>query len=468
MRSDFIAVDLGATSGRIAIGRFDGKAITLEIAHRFTHEVAIDGPIRKWDWPHIYKEVVYGISQARERCDPISIAFDSWAVDYGFIDTSGSLIEPVVSYRDSRTDLSYPAAVEQLGRDRIYEDTGIQFLPFNTIYQLIAARSSKEYERASTLLLLPDLLNFLFTGVKSTEISNASTTQLLNASTRNWDDELIAEAGLRRDLFTPLHEPGSFIGEVRGHGALDGLTVVAAASHDTASAVAGTPLVDSNSEAYISSGTWSLVGVETRSPITNRRALKANLTNEIGAFGTVRLLKNVTGMWLLEECRRAWLAEGRAFSIPELLAMAEEQKMFFTTIDPNDSYFIAPGNMPDRIRSWCLARKLQPPTTPAEFTLCILNSLSLAYKESLDKIMEISGKRVTSIHILGGGSQIRLLNQLTANVCGVPVKAGPVEATLYGNIAVQAISAGLLPDLAAARAAIGQSFSGEVFLPARR
>ena len=468
MRSDFIAVDLGATSGRIAIGRFDGKAITLEVAYRFTHEVIVDGPIRKWDWRHIYSEIITGITIAKERSDPISIAFDSWAVDYGLLDSQGHLIEPVVSYRDSRTELTYAPTVERLGREAIYESTGIQFLPFNTIYQLVAASETDAYRCAENFLLLPDLLNYLFTGVRSTEITNASTTQLLNTSLRTWDDGLIRKAGLRRKLFTQLHEPGAFIGEIKGHGVLDGLKVVATASHDTASAVAGTPLIDPNSEAYISSGTWSLVGVETRSPITNKRALAANLTNELGAAGTVRLLKNVTGMWLLEECRRSWLGEGRTFTIPELLALAEERKMFLTTIDPNDPVFLAPGNMPDRIRSWCLSRKLQPPATPAEFTLCILNSLALAYKETLDKIMEISGKRITSIHILGGGSQIRLLNQLTANVCGVPVKAGPVEATLYGNIAVQAISAGLLPNLAAARAAIAQSFTGEIFLPSRR
>ena len=468
MKSDFIAVDLGATSGRVAIGRFDGKAITLEIAHRFNHEVISDGPVRRWDWDHIYSEIVVGITEAKKRCEPISIAFDSWAVDFGFLDSEGQLIKPVISYRDSRTDQTFSPTVDLIGRERIYERTGIQFLPFNTLYQLVAAKDSAEYREAKSFLLLPDLLNYLFTGVRSTEITNASTTQLLNTSSRNWDEELIAEAGLRRDLFTELHEPGAVIGEIQGHGVLDGLKVVATASHDTASAVAGTPLVDPHSEVYISSGTWSLVGVETRAAITSKRALAANLTNELGAFNTVRLLKNVTGMWLLEECRRAWHADGRTFTIPELLAMAQDQPLFLTTIDPNDPLFLAPGKMPDRIRSWCLARKLQPPTTPAEFTLCILNSLALAYKETIDKIMEISGKRISAIHILGGGSQIRLLNQLTANVCGVPVKAGPIEATLYGNIAIQVIAAGLLPDMATARVAIAQSFSGEIFLPARR
>ncbi len=468
MISEFIAVDLGATSGRVAIGRFDGKSITLEIAHRFNHEVIVDGHIRRWDWQYIYDEVVKGIIIAKESCSPISIAFDSWAVDFGFVDRNGQLMEPVVSYRDSRTDQSYLSTLKKVDRRRIYESTGIQFLPFNTIYQLVAAKDSPQYLEAENFLMLPDLMNYIFTGVRSTEITNASTTQLLNTSTGSWDEELIKRVGLRRELFTKLHKPGAFIGKIKGHGILDGLRVVSVASHDTASAVVGTPLGDPNSEAYISSGTWSLVGIETAYTNTTVEAQDVNLTNELGAAGTVRLLKNVTGMWLLEECRRAWLAEGRSFTIPELLVQAEEQKLFLTTIDPNDPSFLAPGKMPDRIQAWCLARKLQPPTTPAEFTLCIINSLAVAYKETLDRIMEISGKRITSIHILGGGSQIRLLNQLTANACGVSVKAGPIEATLYGNIAVQAISAGLLPDLAAARAAIAQSFSGKIFIPKRR
>lgn len=466
--ADFLAVDLGATSGRVAIGRFDGKAITLEIAHRFTHEVITIAGTRCWDWKHIYQEVITGITVAKAKSDPTSIAIDSWAVDYGFIDAQGELIEPVVSYRDSRTEKSYPETLARLGKAAIYEATGIQFLPFNTIYQLASAKGSSAYNSADEFLLLPDLINYLLTGVKSTEITNASTTQLLNTASRMWDETLISELGFKRSLFTKLHEPGSYVGIVTGHPGLDGLKVVATASHDTASAVAGTPLVDTNSEGYISSGTWSLVGVEIDAPLTNKAAQEANLTNELGAAGTVRLLKNVTGMWLLEECRRTWHEEGRVFTIPELLSLAESHKPFHTTIDPNDPIFLAPGNMPQRIQEWCTTRKLQPPKTPAEFTLCILQSLAVAYKETLDRIMEISGKRINTIHILGGGSQIRLLNQLTANICGVPVKSGPVEATLYGNIAVQVIAAGLLPDLASARSAISESFTGEIFTPSRR
>ena len=466
--ADFIAVDLGATSGRIAIGRFDGKSISLEIAHRFTHAVINAAGVLCWDWKHIYSEVLTGISIAKRSSNPLSIAIDSWAVDYGLLDNHGDLIEPVISYRDYRTVTSYPETVSRLGRSAIYHATGIAFLPFNTIYQLAAAKNSDGYQRAKDMLLLPDLLNYLLTGNKSTEVTNASTTQLLNASTRGWDEELITKLELNRSLFSELHEPGSYIGMISGHGELDGLRVVAAASHDTASAVAGTPLMNRECEAYISSGTWSLVGIETQQAITNEGALQANLTNELGVEGTVRLLKNVTGMWLLEECRRTWEEEGMGYTIPELLTLAESEKPFYTRIDPNDSSFIAPGSMPKRIQDWCTARNLRAPQTPVEFTLCILHSLALAYKETLDRIMEISGKRITTIHILGGGSQIRLLNQLTSDTCGVKVQSGPVEATLYGNIAIQAIAAGLLPDLAAARTAISKSFSGETFLPARR
>ena len=466
MNSDFIAVDLGATSGRVAIGRFDGVAISLEIVHRFTHEVIVDGAVRRWDWTHIYSEVVKGIAAAKAKCDPISISFDSWAVDYGLIDSSGRLLEPVVSYRDSRTDLTYLPTIEAVGRKAIYEATGIQFLPFNTLYQLIAESDTANYRDARCFLLLPDLMNFLFTGVYSTEITNASTTQLLNPNSRSWDENLILHSGLRRNIFTQLHEPGTAIGPVVGHGELDGIQVVACASHDTASAIAGTPLVDSGGQAYISSGTWSLVGIENSAPITNSKALEANLTNELGAYGTVRLLKNVAGMWLMEECRRDWAAQGISLSIPQLLELAEGTN-FSTTIDPNDVRFIAPGGMPERIRQWCMEHLLDPPTSPGEFTLCILKSLAAAYKSTLDTIMELSGKRLESIQIIGGGSQIRLLNQLTADICGVPVHAGPVEATLYGNIAVQVIAAGLLPNLSAAREAIAANVSGETFFPSK-
>jgi rhamnulokinase len=272
-------------------------------------------------------------------------------------------------------------------------------------------------------------------------------------------------AGIREDLFTELHEPGTLIGVVSGFDELDGINVVATASHDTAAAIAGIPFTNHETEAYISSGTWSLVGVELDSPVTTSEAFAANITNELGVNGTVRALKNVTGMWILEECRRTWHAEGRDYEMPELLELAIAAKAFTTLIDPNDPLFAPPGGMPQRIHSYCVERGLTPPQSDGEYAICILNSLAHAYKKTLAEISAVTGRAITLIHILGGGSQNDLLNQLTADICGVTVKTGPVEATLFGNIAVQAISAGVIADLRTARTLIGNSFTSKVFIP---
>jgi rhamnulokinase len=301
--------------------------------------------------------------------------------------------------------------------------------------------------------------------VQSTEVTNASSTQALNTKTRSWDIELIKAAGLNPALFGALHEPGALIGTIAGIDALKGINVVATASHDTAAAIAGVPFGDRNKEAYISSGTWSLVGVETDGPVTTPAALAANITNELGVEGTVRVLKNVTGMWILEECRRSWHLAGTDHEMQELLAMAVEAAGFSTLIDPNDPLFAAPGGMPERITAYCSERGLAAPATPGEFTLCILNSLAHAYKKTIAEIAAVTGRTIEVIHILGGGSQNELLNQLTADICGITVKTGPVEATLFGNIAVQAISAGVVQNLADARALIAKSFSSKVFIP---
>ena len=314
--------------------------------------------------------------------------------------------------------------------------------------------------------MLPDLINFLFTQRISTEVTNASSTQALNTRTREWDRELIKLAGVRDDLFTELHEPGTLIGVVHGFDVLDGINVVATASHDTAAAIAGVPFGNRLTEAYISSGTWSLVGVELDAPVLTPEAFAANVTNELGADGTVRALKNVTGMWLLEECRRSWHIEGRDYEMPELLKLASSANSFATLIDPNDPLFAPPGGMPERIHAYCVERGLTPPESDGEYAICILNSLAHAYKKTIDEISVVTGRTINLIHILGGGSQNDLLNQLTADICGVTVKTGPVEATLFGNIAVQAISAGVVANLTEARALIGKSFTSKVFQPA--
>jgi rhamnulokinase len=393
------------------------------------------------------------------------LAVDSWAVDYGFISPTHQYLPPVHAYRDPRNEIAYQELTKRIGKERIYSTTGIQFLPFNTIYQLYAARELPEYKKAAKFLMLPDLINFLFTQRISTEVTNASSTQALNTRTREWDRELINLAGVREDLFSELHEPGTLIGVVRGFDDLDGINVVATASHDTAAAIAGVPFGNRLTEAYISSGTWSLVGVELDAPVLTPEAFAANVTNELGADGTVRALKNVTGMWLLEECRRSWHAEGRDYEMPELLKLASAAKSFTTLIDPNDPLFAAPGGMPERIQSYCAERSLTPPKTDGEYAICILNSLAHAYKKTLDEIAAVTGRTIEVIHILGGGSQNDLLNQLTADICGITVKTGPVEATLFGNIAVQAISAGVVANLTEARALIEKSFTSKVFQP---
>ena len=464
--ANFIAVDLGATSGRVAIGRVTTEKIELEIVHRFAHEIFEDkdGAIL-WDWKLITEQVIIGIEKCLVQGPPISLAIDSWAVDYGLLDSKDNLISKVHSYRDPRTFPAFEELVSRLGEERIYQDTGIQFLNFNTLYQLVSAKNDESYKAASKFLLIPDLLNAELTGKISTEVTNASTTQLLDVKKRNWDYPLIELAGLRSELFTELHEPGAEIGTIRGFGALDGIKVVATASHDTASAVVGIPFGDRDSEAYISSGTWSLVGIESDVPVTSKQALAANLTNELGAANTVRILKNVTGMWLLEECRRTWRASNEEWTIPQLVDEASRSLGFDSLIDPNDPRFRSPGEMPERIVSYCVEKGINPPRTKGEFTICILRSLAAAYQKTISEIEEVTGKKISTIHILGGGSQISLLNQLTANACGVKVKTGPVESTLFGNIAVQALSAGVVPSLSAARALIGKSFISEEFMP---
>jgi rhamnulokinase len=464
---EFLAVDLGATSGRVAIGRVNSDSISLDVVHRFLHEVLPqeDGSLL-WDWDLILTEVLTGLRKAVKQSDPISLAVDSWAVDYGFISPTHQYLPPVHAYRDPRNEIAYQELTKKIGKERIYSTTGIQFLPFNTIYQLYAARELPEYKKAAKFLMLPDLINFLFTQKLSTEVTNASSTQALNTRTREWDRELIKLAGVRDDLFTELHEPGTLIGVVRGFDELDGINVVATASHDTAAAIAGVPFGNRQTEAYISSGTWSLVGVELDAPVLTPQAFAANVTNELGADGTVRALKNVTGMWLLEECRRTWHLEGRDYEMPALLQAASDAKSFTTLIDPNDPLFAPPGGMPERIRAYCVERGLTPPQTDGEYAICILNSLAHAYKKTLDEISAVTGRTIEVIHILGGGSQNDLLNQLTADICGITVKTGPVEATLFGNIAVQAISAGVVANLTEARALIEKSFTSKVFQPA--
>ena len=464
----FIAVDLGASSGRVVNVRVD-DAIELDVVHRFPTE-AIVGPdgYLTWNIEALWRELTKGLVEAADRSAVESVALDSWGVDYGLIDADGRRVGPVHAYRSSRTAGVMEAVTGQVDRERIYGLTGIQFLPFNTLYQLVAARESPEYRAAAHLLMVPDLLNHALCGSTTNDITNASTTQLLDVSTRRWSDDLVEALGLRGDLLPALHTPGTELGTVTGIGAaVAGLRVVAAASHDTASAVAGTPLRADRPGIYISCGTWALVGCELPRPVTTADALAANVTNEVGVDGTVRLLKNVTGLWLLEECRRSWAAQGDAPSAAELVAAAEAVPGGRSVIDPDDPAFAPPGDMPARIAHRCLVTGQPVPASPAELTRTILDSLAARWRTTVATIERLSGVEATTIHLIGGGSAIPLLRRLCASACERPVLAGPAEATVVGNAVVQAVAAGVLEGVAQGRELVERTLGIDQIMPER-
>ena len=449
----YVAVDLGATSGRVVNVHLDNDAIVLEQVARFANTPisGSDGALT-WDFEGLLSHVGDGLKMAADRSVLRSVAIDSWAVDYGLLDGEGRLIGPVHAYRSARTDGVMDAVRSELGDAAIYDITGIQFLAFNTIYQLSAAADTEEYHEAATMLMVPDLLNHELCGSTTNEITTASTTQLLDTRSHQWSDELMGRLGLRREIMPQLHRPGTLLGTVDGVGRrVDGLDVVAVASHDTASAIAGTPLRADRQGIYISCGTWSLVGCELTAPVTSAEALSANVTNELGVDDTTRLLKNVGGLWLLEESRRSWAAQGLPTEIIALVALAAEVPGGRSVIDVDDPIFASPGDMTARIIEACRASGQPIPETPGEITRVILDSLALAWRRTVTTIEHVTGTEAEVIHLVGGGSANVLLGQLCASACGRPVLAGPVEATVVGNALVQAIADGRLTDLAHGR-----------------
>jgi rhamnulokinase len=373
-----------------------------------------------------------------------SIGIDSWAVDYGLLDASGALLGNPVHYRDGRTDGAPARVAEIVGDDRLYEVTGLQKLPFNTLYQLVAALGTPQYEAAQQLLLIPDLLAYWLTGELGAEYTNASTTELVDVRTREWSLPLIANVGLRPSLFPPIRQPGSTIG-------LYGETpVVAVGSHDTASAVVGVPAAGPNF-AYISCGTWSLVGLELSAPVLTSSSRLANFTNEGGVDGTIRYLRNVMGLWPLQECMREWGSP----DISDLLRAASREPARRHVVDLDRPVFLPPGDMVGRVTS---AAGLPRDASPAVVARCILDSLALAQWRAVEQAQELAGREVDAVHIVGGGARNELLCQLTADACGLPVLAGPVEATALGNVLVQARAAGVIDgDLAALRAVLRET-----------
>ena len=428
-------VDLGASGGRVIAAKVDGDSIELHEVSRFPNDPVAAGGTLHWDILRLYADVCAGLDKAAATFPLASAGIDSWGCDYGLLDSTGNLIGNPVHYRDHRTDgVTVPVPPGEL-----YATTGIQHLPFNTIYQVAAAAGSPALDAARTLLLIPDLLAYWLTGETGAEVTNASTTGLLDVRSRTWATGLMERAGIPRGLFPAPRQPGDVIGQVLDRSSLP---LIAVGSHDTASAVVAVPAKGENF-AYISSGTWSLVGMELDQPVLTEASRAANFTNEAGLDGTVRYLRNVSGLWLLQECLRSW--GEAAGSLPDLLAEAAAIPPLRFVLDADDPVFFPAGDMPGRIREWLAARGQPAPASPPETVRCVLDSLALAYRRALLAAQELSRRSADVVHIVGGGSRNELLCQLTADATGLPVVAGPAEATALGNVLVQARALGAAP-----------------------
>lgn len=449
-RKTVIAVDLGAESGRVMAVHLDGKQFELEELHRFPNPVTEVNGTLYWDILHLWRNIQAGIEKGKQY-NPLSIAVDTWAIDFALLDENGDLLANPVMYRDSRSDGMMEKVFEIVPKHEVFQQTGIQFMQINTLYQMMSLVDAKSplLNQAKTFLTIPDLLNYWLTGVKVCEFTNATTTQMLNPKTGTWAFDMLEKLGIPTHIFPEIVQPGSKIGDY------DGIPVIAPATHDTGSAVAGVPTQHEN-YAYISSGTWSLVGIEVTEAIISDESLDANVTNEGGLDSSYRLLKNVMGLWILQQCRVAWASEGQEYSYSELVELAKEAESLKYLFDVDDSRFLTAGNHPQHIQDWCSEHNLAVPQTHGEIVRCVLESLALKYRAVLEKIQSISGQAIDVLHIVGGGTQNELLNQFTANATGKIVITGPIEATVVGNASVQFIASGELENIAQARQIIAE------------
>jgi rhamnulokinase len=466
-----LAFDLGAESGRGVLGLFDGNQLRLEVVHRFPN-----GPVRTldtlhWDVLRLHGEMVHTLRLCAAQHGNIdSLGVDTWGVDFALLGRDGTLLGNPRHYRDPHTEGVMEKAFAHVPRADIFRQTGLQFMRFNTLYQLLAMQEARSplLDVAQTLLFMPDLFHYFFTGLKVNEYTDASTSQMLDPTTRSWAHGLVKAFCLPSNILGTLVQPGTVLGPLRAavvsETGLNAAPVIAPASHDTGSAIAAVP-ASSSSWAYISSGTWSLMGVELPAPLLTDAALAANFTNEGGVGGTTRFLKNIMGLWLVQECRRVWERTGTTYSYDELSRLAEAAPPFVSVIDPDDASFWLPASMSQALADYC-RRTGQPAPADAGATVrCALEGLALRYRWVLEKLEQLTGKRLETIHIVGGGSQNALLNQLAADACNRPVLAGPVEATAIGNVLVQAIGFGVLGSLAEAREVVRRSFEVKTFTP---
>lgn len=479
-RLNYLAIDLGAESGRAMLGSFDGDRLAMKEVHRFAN-----GPVHvpdkagkvnlHWDILRLFAQTKEGLARAALQCDGnlASIGLDGWGVDFGLLDRSGALIGNPYSHRDSRTDGMLEEAFRRVPRDTIFQQTGIQFIQINSLYQLLSmvVGGSPALEKAETFLTIPDLLNYWLTGTAVGEYTNATTTQCYDATARGWASSLLAKMGIPSQIFPAVVLPGSSLGPLLSAVAEEAglrdskrLPVIAPACHDTGSAAVAVPAGQAGF-AWVSSGTWSTLGTECLAPVINAQSLAYNFTNEGGVCGTFRLLRNVMGLWLVQESRHEWERHGESFTEPELVRLAAEAAPFQAVVDPDDPSFLKPGDMPSRLREFCRRTRQKAPASNGEVVRCVLESLALKYRFVLEHLEELVGRRLDPVHIVGGGSQNRLLNQFTADATGRRVVAGPVEATAIGNVVMQAMAGGQINSLAEGRALVRESFPPTIFEP---
>lgn len=465
-----LAVDLGASSGRVMLGGFDGEKIELKELHRFPNDPVLLGGTMYWDFLRLFHEIKQGLVKAKLYGKIHSISVDTWGVDFGLLDEAGNLLENPVHYRDGRVQGMLEKSFEKIDRERFYQITGNQFMEINTAFQLLSLTLNRPslLERADSLLLMPDLFHFYLCGKKCSEYSIASTTQLLDARSRVWSREVAQALGLPHRLLQPVIPSGTPLGmlreEICEELGMEPMQVTAGAGHDTQCALAAVPAVGAGKGRgaeegfiFISCGTWSLFGTETAEPIINEKSAAYNITNEGGVGGRISFLKNIIGLWLIQESRRQWVREGKEYGFGELEKLAEKEAPLRSLIDPDAPEFTPAGNIPRRIRDFC-ARTGQPiPETEGQIVRCINESLALKYRMALEEIQDCTGEEYPGIHMVGGGTQSALLCQFTANACGRPVYAGPVEATVYGNIAVQLMADGSITTLEEARQIVARS-----------
>jgi rhamnulokinase len=462
-----LAIDLGAGSGRVVAGIYDGARLELIELNRFPNDPVKAGDGSHWNLENLFGHIKKGIALAVKKygASVVSAGVDTWGVDYGLLDAGGKLIVPPFVYRDARTDGMQEKAFERMPREEIYQRTGIQFMYFNTLFQLLA---EKDPGRAGQLLFMPDLLHYFLSGVCANERTIASTGQLLDPHSRGWERKIIQTMGFSGKIFGNLIDAGTVLGnllpEVAAETGAKQLKVIAPAAHDTASAVVGVPAEEAE-PVFLSSGTWSLMGRELDRPVISEESFQAAFSNEGGAFGTTRFLKNIAGMWLLQECKRAWETAGKSISYDDLANQAERSPPFATLIDPDSEDFKAPANMPEAIAEFCRRTGQAAPANPGASARAIFESLALKYRFVKESLARVTGKPIHKIHIVGGGSQNQLLNQFAADAMNCTVIAGPVEATSIGNIITQLYARGEIASLSEGRALTRRSFEAKTFEP---